>query len=264
MCILFTAVSQHPEYPLIICANRDEFHSRPTQRAAPWLEPSPVLAGKDLIAGGTWLGINHMGGFAAITNLRVGRSQLTDKRSRGELPIKFLSEPEESFTHWLHHAADDYNPFNLVYGSAQALYCFNSMTKTTKPLSAGFHSVSNGNMDDIWPKMAKGQQALENAISEQQLPSFAGLQQLLRDQTKAKDSQLPDTGISYEWEKKLSSIFIQNSDYGTRSSTILLYHVSGNIEFYEQNYKSDGSTQNESHYKLKNGAFEKRDLPKKA
>lgn len=255
MCILFIAIAQHSDYPLIICANRDEFYQRPTKSAYVWQSEPLILAGQDLSAGGTWLGINQSGDFAALTNLRTGKATIREARSRGELVTKYLTTDQQSFSNWLQASAHEFNPFNLIFGNAQKLECFNSILGSAQTLTAGFHSISNGNMDDIWPKMAKGQQQLAKVVEEGELSHRSKFFSLLFDQSQADDSLLPDTGISYEWEKKLSSIFIQSDGYGTRSSSVLLFHHSGEVIFDELKYDDQGNECGLKSFRLLEGKF---------
>ncbi|PCJ46800.1 MAG: hypothetical protein COA74_12935 [Gammaproteobacteria bacterium] len=244
MCILFIAIKQHLEYPLIICANRDEFHQRPTQAAHFWKQPKEMLAGKDLQAGGSWLGINKTGQFAAITNIRNGQPTSQDKRSRGELVTKVLDDQETRSAvidyEWLKQHSDDYNGFNLIYGNLNGLYCYNSVSKLQIRLDNGFHAISNGGMDDVWPKMAKGEKKLEAIVTSLDGVDEEALLAILKDQSQANDTELPLTGIPAEWEQLLSSIFIVSEQYGTRSSSLLLQRSDTSIKFTEVGYDKRG------------------------
>jgi uncharacterized protein with NRDE domain len=240
MCILFIAVEAHPDYPLIVCANRDEFHHRATEPAYRWATMPAIIAGQDKQAGGTWIGVNEQGQFAGLTNIRSIEQQ-DGVRSRGELVVDALTKHHIN-SQWLIEHADNYNPFNLVFEQHQQLFCFNSKTLTTTQLTPGFHAVSNGALDDVWPKMAKGQQQLQNYINQMQSPCIDQLLAIMRDTSQPRDQDLPQTGISLEWERRLSSIFIQHEAYGTRSTSIVLKHRSGNVQFTEVRY--DGKARN--------------------
>jgi len=240
MCILFIALNQHPEYPLIVCANRDELHHRPTEPAHFWQPDKELLAGKDLEAGGSWLGINKQGDFSALTNLRDPMKQKSNMRSRGELIVKALKRHEPLTVSWLREHSENYNPFNLVFGHAKELYCFNSAEKELTLLTSGFHSISNGALDDIWPKMARGTQALERLISESAQPDIEALVNIMKDETRASDIDLPQTGIGVEWERLLSAIFIRHEEYGTRSTSIILQDHQGKTRFIEVRYDGKG------------------------
>lgn len=237
MCILFFAVKQHPKYPVIICANRDEFHQRPTKNMFHWPEEK-IFAGQDLEAGGTWLGINEHGKFSALTNYRQGSAISPHKKTRGELVLAALAE--NNIDQSLVTSTHQYHGYNLVYGEMENLQCFDSINQKFHKITDGFHSICNGALDDIWPKMAQGQKLLEQEIQKNEDLSISALFELMTNQTKASDAELPDTGIDKEWEKLLSSIFIVSPDYGTRSTTILTKDVNGNIRIFDRNYNESG------------------------
>ena len=245
MCILFIAIKQHPEFPLIVCANRDEFYQRPTLAAHQWRkEENNIIAGKDLKAGGSWLGINPQGYFCAVTNFRKGKSESKDLKSRGELVTNFLISEYSQFNRFQEYLAnnsDNYGPFNLVYGNLDGLYCYSSENKQNRLLTSGFHSVSNGFIDDYWPKMSSGVKQLQELIAHPcRIDDKDQLLNLLKDNSQAFDDSLPNTGVSYEWEKLLSSIFIAAEDYGTRASTVMMQNNSGETFFIEQSYERLG------------------------
>lgn len=246
MCILFLAINQHSDYPLIICANRDEFHHRPTKAAHFWTEYPDMLAGKDLQAGGSWLGINKAGKFAAITNLRTGRPLAENKKSRGELVTLTLAENSIITKDWLEHNCHQYNPFNLIYGRLQDLSCFNSGSGQQSVLKDGFHAISNGSMDDVWPKMAKGERQLESVVKSNKSIDAEVLLTLLMDQEKVESQDLPKTGLTTDWEHLLSSIFICSERYGTRSSSLILQKAESGIEFVEAEYDIQGNRVNQT------------------
>jgi len=249
MCILFLAVQEHPDYPLIICANRDEFHQRATKSAHFWPQNPNMLAGQDLQEGGSWLGINKKGFFAAITNIRTGSKVSPDKQSRGELVTMALAETSQINHQWLQAHCQQYNPFNLVYGPLNELRCFNSTTGVETVLSKGFHAISNGSLDDVWPKMAKGEQQLEALVKSNKKVKAKKLLMILKDQSRPEAHQLPDTGIPLQWELLLSSIFIASPDYGTRSSSIILQKKQGSIKFHEVEYDRKGEELNHRVFK---------------
>ncbi|WNC73023.1 NRDE family protein [Thalassotalea psychrophila] len=250
MCILFIAINQHKDYPLIITANRDEFHQRPTKSAYFWPSQPEILAGQDLQANGTWLGLNSQGDFSALTNIRSGLTLKAEAKSRGELVQMALQQPDLINQQWLLQHSQNYNPFNLVYTQDNSLYCFNSSTLQHTLLNDGFHAICNGAMDDVWPKMAKGEVLLEQLISEQQELHSEHLFAIMQDPTQAPDELLPTTGVGLEWERKLSSIFIKSNEYGTRSTAVILKHQSGSIDFYEQSYTNNADIFNIKQFAL--------------
>ena len=243
MCILFFAIEQHPKYPVIICANRDEFHQRPTQAMHWWSKDvDAVLAGKDLQAGGTWLGLNKQGRFSALTNFR--QPQLFDKKkqSRGDLVLQALANQDDEMTTSLEQSARRYNGFNLVFGKLSDLTCFDSVSQKDQKLAAGFHSLCNGSLDDIWPKMTLGQNQLSDAISsfEKQSLDIDDLFDLMKSAQQAQTESLPETGIPIDWEQLLSSIFIVSPEYGTRTTNIITQDNDGNIAVYDRSYNDQG------------------------
>ena len=256
MCVLFIAWQVHPDYPLIIAANRDEYFERSTAPLAHWQE-QPIVAGRDLAAGGTWFGVGKQGRVAGLTNVRRPDLIQPHKRSRGELVVQYLSGLEVgAFDTWLIDNAQHYNPFNLLMGSSQQLWTFNSLSARIEPLPAGFHSISNGALDDIWPKMARGTKALQAYIETTPQLAPEPLLALLHDPQTAPYDQLPQTGVPVEYEYLLSSIFIPATPfpqglYGTRSSSVLLYSHT-HYQLIEQTYNEQGKV---THYKQLTGAI---------
>ena len=224
MCILFIAIKQHPQYPLIIAANRDEFFARPSRAAHYWADAPDILAGRDLQAGGTWLGVRKTGQIAAVTNLRVPDLIRADARSRGELVARYLrnDDSRDQYFEFVISQYSAFSPFNLLFGDTRELLVFSSFAPEITPLAPGFHSISNGLPSDYWPKMSRGVNLLEQCILQ---PGELDIDQLLtvmRDQTEADDASLPATGVSRAAEKRLSPIFISGAEYGTRTTTLLL------------------------------------------
>lgn len=252
MCILFIALNQHPKYPLIITANRDEYFERPTQASHYWEYSPTLLAGRDLQAGGTWLGVNQQREFAALTNLRDMNLIKEHARSRGELVQTYLNHAHENFPQWLTAQVDHFNPFNLIWGNQEQLFVFNSVQKVAEPVSDGFHSISNGYLDDYWVKMSQGTQRLKQYVQHHDNLVADELVQMLHDTTPAADELLPNTGVDRSIEKTLSSIFIPatpfNSGlYGTRSSAVLLFSES-QLSFTEYVYQVDGRVQSQQSF----------------
>jgi uncharacterized protein with NRDE domain len=241
MCLLLLAVQKHPDYKLVLAANRDEYYDRPTAPAAFWEEAPHLLAGKDLRAGGTWLGITNQGRIAAITNYRDPASIKTNAPSRGKLVSGFLlgQESPEQFLEGLAQEKDSYNGFNLIIGQNDQLYWVSNRGNGAHKLSSGIYGLSNRLLDTPWPKLARSKEAMAHLISKQKNPSQDDLFQMLRDRTIADDDQLPDTGVGIEWERILSPIFIMSPTYGTRSSTLILIDRHNRVTFTEKTFNSD-------------------------
>jgi len=241
MCLLLMALNTHPDYQLILLANRDEYYTRPTSPAAFWDEAPSVLAGKDLRAGGTWLGITKNGRIAAVTNYRDPASMKQGAPSRGRLVSDFLLGQEGPIEYLdnLDREAGKYNGFNLIIGGKGQLYWYSNRGDGVQSLEPGIYGLSNHLLDIPWPKVAKSKDALAHLLSGQRAPSLEELFHILADRTIPDDASLPHTGVELEWERVLSPIFIKSPTYGTRSSTVLLIDVQDRVTFVEKTFNAD-------------------------
>ena len=238
MCLILFAWQVHREYPLIVAANRDEFFARPTQAAHFWPDAPQLLAGRDLNAGGTWMGVTRQGRFAAITNYRDMRREHASTHSRGQRVADFLRSTE-SPKEWLRQDADvgaRYNGYNLLLGDSRELWWSSNIDTTPRQLTPGVYGLSNHLLDSPWPKVGTGKTAMARALERlpEIQPLFDPLFDLLHDTQTYPDASLPDTGIGLEWERLLSSAFIATPIYGTRSSTVLLMQRDLGLLFDEQ------------------------------
>ncbi|MGL4317720.1 MAG: NRDE family protein [Pseudomonas sp.] len=243
MClIVFAWRPGHPQ-PLVLAANRDEFYHRPSQPLAEWPDAPGLHAGRDLQAGGTWLGVNAAGRFAALTNIRDPR-QAQGPRSRGELPVEFLRGTLSplDYLDQIGGKLDQYSGFNLLLGDRHELYFFNSDDGQPRRLEAGLYGLSNADLDTPWPKVLRATAYLAEALDEARPHS---LLELLRDRSQPPRVLLPDTGIGVDWELLLSSIFIVGPGYGTCASSALLLGADGRVELVERSYGHDGQTAGE-------------------
>lgn len=238
MCLIIFAYDCHPNYRLILAANRDEYFKRPTKKAHFWDSHPWVLAGRDLEMLGTWMGITRSGRFAALTNFRDPSQQLMDAKSRGELVSSFLclNERPSKYLQDVINQRDLYNPFNLIVGDPSHLFYYSQQTSKVQELKPGIYGLSNHSLDTPWPKVQKSKQALANYIENQTLINPQALLGIMSDDEKVQDCELPNTGIEYTFEKKLSSIFIKGMNYGTRSSTVLLIERSNHVIFTEKSF----------------------------
>lgn len=241
MCLIAVAVDLRPDYPLMIAANRDEFFARATAPAQFWSDLQQVLAGRDLEQGGTWMGITREARFAAVTNFRDGASR-SGLKSRGWLVRDFLASQAtpSSFLERIDAEHADYDGFNLIVGSGRDLLHYSNRSRRVTPLVAGVYGLSNHLLDTPWPKVERAKQALR---ALQQVPPEhlePGLVHLLADDARAPDDALPQTGVSMEWERVLSSAFIRTPDYGTRASTLVIVDRLGGTVFRESSFGPDG------------------------
>ena len=240
MCLILFGWRQHDDYPLVLIANRDEYYARPT-RDAHWWDDAPVLAGRDLEAGGTWLGIARSGRFAAVTNVREPGGMQPGKRSRGELTSAYLqgTDSAEDYIAAIAARAQDYAGFNLLLGDTRRLFFFsNRGDGKRKRIEPGVYGVSNGAFDEPWPKLDSGKAELAELLRV----GFdrAALLEILTDHRIAEDHELPATGVPLDIERMLSSRFIKSQAYGTRAATVLTVDAAGRIEFSEQNFGVEG------------------------
>lgn len=241
MCLILFAIDSHPRYPLLLAANRDEYYGRPTRPLQPWPEQPQVLAGRDLTAGGTWLGLTRAGRFAAVTNVREDPTQPAWQHSRGELTTLFLlgDQSAADYTGEAHARGEHYAGFNLLVADANGLYyCSNRNGASPRRLDAGVYGLSNDTLDTAWPKVESGKRQLRDLLNGE--PDPQSLLALLMDTHRPADARLPDTGIGLERERLLSSRFIASDIYGTRASTVLLIDSDGLATVWEQNFRSGG------------------------
>jgi len=240
MCLIVFAYNHHPRYKLIVAANRDENYQRPTRAARFWPSHEDLLAGKDLKAGGTWMGITRSGRFSAITNYREPVIRKENPPSRGHLVLDFLRQSEDPVNYFEHvdREADRYVGFNLLAGTPGELCYYSNRQREIRRLSPGIYGLSNHLLDTPWPKIKRAKNHLQNIIRKEDIPE-ADLFDLLYDDAVAPDNQLPDTGIPREVERKVSPIFIKTEGYGTRCSTVLLIDRQNGVTFTERRFEAD-------------------------
>lgn len=239
MCLILFALNKNPDYKIIIAANRDEFFNRPTISAGYWKENNAVLGGRDIKSGGTWIGINKTGRFIAITNYRDPKNENSNAKSRGDLSKRFLfqSESVSDFIKDISKSRSIYNGFNLLLSddAFNSLYHYSNISNRKTKIKNGIHGLSNHLIDTPWPKIATGKTELSKIAASKSI-KLDDLVEMLKSDKKASDELLPNTGISYDLEKKLSSVFISMNGYGTRCSTIILVDKENNISFLEVSY----------------------------
>ncbi|HPC85219.1 MAG TPA: NRDE family protein [Smithellaceae bacterium] len=240
MCLILFAYHVHPDYRLILAANRDEFYDRPSAPADFWSRHPQVLAGMDLKEKGTWLGVTKEGKFAAITNYRDPASWKADAPSRGKLVSRYLtgSAGPEKYLRRMVGRADAYNGFNLLLGDGADLFVYSNRGDVHR-LSSGIYGLSNELLDTPWPKVRRGKRLLEKALAKRGKELEEALFDLLSDRAVPPDGSLPDTGIGLEWERLLAPMFIKSPVYGTRSSTLLLIGKNKRIKLIEKTYNGE-------------------------
>jgi uncharacterized protein with NRDE domain len=249
MCLIVVAWLARPDLPLVVAANRDEWRDRPAEPAH-WWDTPPILAGRDLKAGGTWMGITSAGRFAAVTNFRDPADKRSTARSRGTLITEFLEgdEPALDFAHALVRRAGDYNGFNLILGDGPSLVYFGSREGVARAIEPGVHGLSNHVLDEPWPKVVRGREAMTAALADDD--PAPRLFDLLSDMAGAPDPALPSTGVGIAWERRLAAAMIAGVDYGTRASTVLSVNDRGEVFFEERSRTDDGAVAGVSQYRF--------------
>ncbi|MFZ6772508.1 NRDE family protein [Undibacterium sp. SXout7W] len=245
MCLIVFAWKLIPCTPLVVASNRDEFYNRPAATAAWWKDAPRVYGGRDLQSGGTWMGLQSENGpdtltsrFAAITNIRAPSEKREDAPSRGELVANFLNSDlsVKDYIASIREQAALYNGFNLLLCDGTELIWFSNRQlddpRNGQPLEAGIYGISNAALDTPWPKVVRTKAEFASLIC-QRAPVEAYFE-ILANTTPAPDCRLPDTGISFELERLLSSPCIESPDYGTRASSLVKIHREYPAEFYEK------------------------------
>ncbi|GAB2648084.1 NRDE family protein [Nocardia goodfellowii] len=250
----------HPEYRLIVAANRDEFYTRPTEPMRWWPEVPGIVAGRDLGARGgigTWLGLATVAGrFAAVTNVRNPKGERADARSRGALLMDYLGGDQDlggpgKYLHEVAAAPDDYNGYHVVVSDLATLWWHsNGRPGQPRELAPGFHGLSNGRSlassaptpgaepiapEPIWPKVRDGIDGLRKVVQSEP-GALERYFEVLADRTEAPDDQLPETGIPRDLERAASARFVSHSAHGTRASTVLLVREDGTFEMAERSF----------------------------
>ena len=252
MCLIYVAWRRHPRYRLVVAANRDEFHVRPALPAHWWEDVPGVLAGRDLQAGGTWLGITSGGRFSALTNYRGPSAHLADARSRGALVSEFLSGDETVPVHLCRIAAQGhrYNGFNLLAMDGETLAYASNRTRGVVGLEPGVYGLSNHLLDTPWPKVTGGKAELERLLDEPDLRVPDLLALLSAGNTRTVDALCADNESDLGRMQWRSSRFILGGEYGTRTSTVVLLDESGAGVFVERSFDSHGTAVGDVAYEL--------------
>ncbi|MEM7691457.1 MAG: NRDE family protein [Pseudomonadota bacterium] len=257
MCLIIFAWQQRPDASLLLAANRDEFHARPSAELAFWKDDSNVLAGRDLEAHGTWLGVSRSGRFAAVTNVRdPNGARAKSVRSRGDLPGNFLrgvATPME-YLMQIAEVAMEYQGFNLLVGDGKTLaYINKDEDEISQPreLTPGVYGVSNASIDTPWPKLVAGKAKLEGLLeSGEMIPAHESLRRCIHGRALASTDQLHDVGLKGEMAKQLSTQFIVTPSYGTRCSSTVRIYPDGSLDIEEQRFDPIGAVSGSSHFSL--------------
>jgi uncharacterized protein with NRDE domain len=248
MCLIAFACGVHPDHPLLMVANRDEFHARTALPLAWWEDRPRVLAGRDVQEGGTWLGLSRSGRAAAVTNVRGPDAADRRPLSRGALVADFLdgSLSAEAFAEQLESRSQDFGGFNLLlFDDRELRYVSNRPAFVSRPVPPGVHALSNARLDTPWPKAEAARMAMQDWIARD-LADEAALLAHMADRTPAPDEQLPHTGVGADMERALSSAFIALPAYGTRCTSLLRVSADGSASLFERRYDRRGAVENDS------------------
>lgn len=236
MCLIFLAINKHPKYKLIVAANRDEFYHRKTAAANYWEDHPEILGGRDLEAGGSWMAMNTSGKISMVTNYRDLRNLKSIAPSRGHLVTDFLKDNirVKSYLKSIEPTAKDYNGFNLIVGDVNEIGYLSNYKEGVEILSDGIYGISNGLLDSNWPKVNRGKEKFSLLLNG--YVTSDALFEMLHNEERAADDQLPNTGLDIERERAVSSMFIKSPGYGTRCSTVVLIDHQNQVEFTERVY----------------------------
>lgn len=253
MCLMLFAYDYHPQYKLVMAQNRDEYLDRPTLPAEFWLESPEILAGKDLRQGGTWMGLTKNGRFAALTNYRDPLHTYPLAPSRGHLVHQYLESDlaPERYLENLCSGETEYNGFNLLVGTFDALHYFSNREKLIRKVDQGIHGLSNSLMNVPWPKVSKGVAALTDCLQHDYIDAKQ-LFAIMADKEQPNDHELPQTGVSLEWERMLAPIYVESEGYGTKTTTVVLVDRNNYVQFWERSFTPlHSDSWKEVHYEFK-------------
>jgi uncharacterized protein with NRDE domain len=247
MCLAVIAWQSHPDYPLVLAANRDEFYARSTRPASWWGQSVELLAGRDEEAGGTWLGIARSGRIALLTNVRAPSERNPHAPSRGTIVVSALQSAAPA-GEWLRSQAPKlqaFNGFNLLVAEAalaarsvpRLVYFTNRRRAGPRLLAPGIYGLSNAFLDTPWPKVVRAVGGFACALARR--VDADALLALMADRQPVRDSELPSTGVSLDWERALAPIQIRANGYGTRSTTIVTVRRDGVVNFIERSFEPD-------------------------
>jgi uncharacterized protein with NRDE domain len=252
MCLILFALDAHPKYSLVLAGNRNEFYERPTKRAHFWQEYPQILAGKDLKAGGTWMGITKSGRFSAVTNYRELPLEPDKEKSRGVLPLDYLANGYKAEQYLDEKSREDklFAPYNILVGNSNELFYYSNKVDNFSKIESGVHGLSNHLLNTDWPKVQKGKADLATWIESKDAKEEE-LFEILSNKSLAADHLLPSTGVDKDWEKKLSAMFIESPDYGTRMTTVLLVGRNGEVSYIEREFVNSSKEYDEQVFRWK-------------
>ena len=247
MCLIVFAWKAHPDYQLVLTANRDEFHRRPSRPLHYWPDNSDVLAGRDLQAGGTWLAAHRQGRFATVTNYREQQEIKGKVESRGALVTNFVTGDASAGSFATSIDGENYAGFSLLASDGDDLYYVSNRGDQPTRLDPGIYGLSNASLDTPWPKVLRCRDAL-NAIVDTDTINATSLFRLMADRTCASIADVEAGHLPFELARALTAPFIVSPDYGTRCSTVMLWSHDGKVELSERRFDASGKPSGESRF----------------
>jgi uncharacterized protein with NRDE domain len=252
MCLIVFAWQAHPDYRLVLAANRDEFHRRPSQELHYWPDNSDVLAGRDLQAGGTWLAANRQGRFATVTNYREQQKTAGKYVSRGTLVTDFVTGEASARSFATSINGENYAGFSLLAADGNDLYYVSNRGDPPTRLNPGIYGLSNASLDTPWPKVRRCRDGLHALVEADRINSTS-LFRLMADRTCASAADVEAGHLPFELARALTAPFIVSPDYGTRCSTAMLWSNDGKIELSERRFDASGESSGESRFSFSAG-----------
>jgi uncharacterized protein with NRDE domain len=247
MCLIVIAFQVDAAYPLVVSANRDEFHSRPTQDAGWWSDQPDILGGRDLQAGGTWLAVHRSGRFAAVTNYRDAQATKMGLRSRGHLVTEFLQSNAPPADYLQSIRGPDYSGFNLFVSDGTSLAYLSNRDGATRELAPGIYGLGNATLDTPWEKVERSKMNLQRLLDDDAV-NETSLMRLLGDRDKAPVDEVKSERLPFTTAHAISAPFIVLPDYGTRCSTVVLTNRDDRWSFFERRFDSGGDKLGETRY----------------
>jgi uncharacterized protein with NRDE domain len=245
VCLIVLAVDQHPDYPLILAANRDEFHARPTENARWWPDRPDILGGRDLQAGGTWLAVDRQGRLATVTNFRDAKRPESNQRSRGHLVTDFLGGELGPHDYLDHVDEGAYAGFNLIVADDRDIAYLSNREDGKRNLAPGIYGLSNALLDGPWDKVERSKQRLTELLARGDI-SVASLLHLMDDRNRGPADEIERGRLDVDTAHAITAPFIVMPEYGTRCTTVVLAGEDGDWRFFERRFDASGRPAGES------------------
>ena len=247
MCLIALSLQQDERYPIILAANRDEFHARPTKSAHWWPDKPGILGGRDLQAGGTWLALRKSGRFATVTNFRDAEPPSPGLLSRGHLVTGFLESKVGPSDYLNTIRGSAYAGFNLIVGTTSEVAYLSNREEGARTLGPGTYGLSNALLDGPWHKVEHTREQLSSLVTRSDV-NETSLMRLMNDRGKAPVSQVERGRHDFATAHAITAPFIVMPDYGTRCTTIVLIDKAGDWHFTERRFDPAGQKAGESHF----------------